>query len=426
MPRKPRSAETSRPRGSRQSSPSPLAKVPPPTLLATRLNAGVVPTALQYTEFRPERTTRSGLKRVDVVVPQQDSSPSSATGSSSTSDEDTAALSTQEQNEAQGAAYTAPPPPVGDSTSPIDSEPAPAAPKGEPADAIGARSPSPDRPRRQVRPKIALQSPAAVDSEALELLEPRPRTRAWAVSSRAASAQPAHPPPLALLVTRHAKRGEMSPCRPVACLWWPRMNLPLLFPAKQRLSPALESVSRVEKKKRQCPRRSAASQPDTATLEPRRRKGHRTERAAEGAGDVTTTEPVVKELATKRETPAGARRSESQSTPEPVKAEPAKVQPARMPPWLPYADSGHQPTARYRCGPGWYGCANPFQSHSEPHEKPLPYQRPTLTQAANVVVARHNAQAEAAERATRTVIATVEQWTAKVSSQQRDTFTLET
>jgi hypothetical protein len=420
MPRKPRSAETSRPRGSRQSSPSPLAKVPPPTLLATRLNAGVVPTALQYTEFRPERTTRSGLKRVDVVVPQQDSSPSSATGSSSTSDEDTAALSTQErQNEAQGAAHTAPPPPVGDSTSPIDSEPAPAAPKGEPADAIGARSPSPDRPRRQVRPKIALQSPA-VDSEALEL-EPRPRTRAWAVSSRAASTQPAHPTPLALLVTRARQTRRNVPLQasgvPVVAKDEPSVVASDAAPeprTRKRVA-SLEEEATV-------PEAAAASQLDTATLEPRRRKGHRTERAAEGAGDVTTTEPVVKGPAS----PAGARRSESQSTPEPVKAEPAKVQPARLPPWLPYADSSHQPTARYRAGPGWYGCANAFQSHSEPHEKPLPYQRPTLTQAANVVVARHNAQAEAAERASRTVIATVEQWTAKVSSQQRDTFTLET
>jgi hypothetical protein len=425
MPRKPRSAETSRPRGSRQSSPSPLAKVPPPTLLATRLNAGVVPTALQYTEFRPERTTRSGLKRVDVVVPQQDSSPSSVTGSSSTSDEDTAALSTQEQNEAQVAAHTALPPPVGDLTSPIDSEPsptAPAAPKGEPADAIGARSPSPDRPRRQVRPKIALQSPA-VDSEALEL-EPRPRTRAWAVSSRAASAQPAHPPPLALLVTRTRQTRRNVPLQasgvPVA------KDEPSVVASEAAPEPRTRKRVASREEDATVPEAVAASQPDTATLEPRRRKGHRTERAAEGAGDVTTAEPVVKESATKRESPAGARRSESRSTPEPVKAEPAQVQPARMPPWLPYADSSHQPTARYRSGPGWYGCANPFQSYSEPYEKPLPYQRPTLMQAANVVVARHNAQAEAAERATRTVIATVEQWTAKVSSQQRDTFTLET
>jgi hypothetical protein len=419
MPRKPRSAETSRPRGSRQSSPSPLAKVPPPTLLATRLNAGVVPTALQYTEFRPERTTRSGLKRVDVVVQQRDSSRSSATGSSATSDEDTAALSTQEQNEAQGATHTAPPPPIGDLTSPIDSEPAPAAPKGEPADAIGARSPSPDRPRRQVRPKVALQSPAVVDSEALEL-EPRPRTRAWAVSSRAASAQPAHPTPLALLVTRTRQTRRNVPLQasgvPVA------KDEPSVVASEAAPEPRTRKRVASREEEATVPEAAAASQPDTATLEPRRRKGHRTERAAEGAGDVATTEPVVKEPAS----PAGARRSESQSTPEPVKAEPAKVQPARMPPWLPYADSGHQPTARYRCGPGWYGCANPFQSHSEPYEKPLPYQRPTLTQAANVVVARHNAQAEAAERATRTVIATVEQWTAKVSSQQRDTFTLET
>jgi hypothetical protein len=420
MPRKPRSAETSRPRGSRQSSPSPLAKVPPPTLLATRLNAGVVPTALQYTEFRPERTTRSGLKRVDVVVPQRDSSPSSATGSSSTSDEDTAALSTQEQNEAQVAAHTALSPPVGDLTSPIDSEPAPAAPKGEPADAIGARSPSPDRPRRQVRPKVALPTPAGVDLEG-HAMEPRPRTRAWAVSSRAASAQPAHPPPLALLVTRTRQTRRNVPLQ--------ASGVPVVAKDESSVvaseaAPEPRTRKRVASREEEAtvPEAAAVSQPDTATLEPRRRKGHRTERAAEGAGDVTTTEPVVKEPAS----PAGARRSESQSKLEPVKAEPAKVQPAPLPPWLPYVDSRHLPTAQFRSAPGWYGCANPFQSDSEPHEKPLPYQRPTLTQTANVVVARHHAQAETAERATRTVIATVEQWTAKVSSQQRDTFTLET